>query len=274
MNRIIVKIGGEYTALCLGRRGETEATEIVFDVSELIAVYGSGAAVVLNKGVNDASAYPVSTTQDGSLVSWIITDTETAYTGQGTAELLWYVGESLAKTIVWTTFVAQDIGVPDVTPPDPYQSWVDTLTALGAETLQNAQDAEAAQTAAETAQGIAEDASEEAWEYALASKSWAVGGTDTREGEDVDNAMYFADKAEGFAVGEQNGEPVEEGSPYFMNNAAFYAGVAGQAASNAGWVYFYIDDEGYLHYVKTANCDLDFYIDVNGYLHVTNERRQ
>ena len=262
MNTIIVKIGGEYTALCLGRRGETEATEIVFDVSELISVYGSGAAVVLNKRVNDASAYPVSTTQDGSLVSWIITDTETAYTGQGTAELLWYVGESLAKTIVWTTFVAQDIGVPDVTPPDPYQSWVDTLTALGAETLQNAQDAEAAQTEAETAQGKAEDA-QEAAETAQSNAENAQASSET-------NAL----KSEGFAVGEQNGEPVEEGSPYFMNNAAFYAGVAGQAASNAGWVYFYIDDEGYLHYVKTANCDLDFYIDVNGYLHVTNERRQ
>lgn len=45
---------------------------------------------------------------------------------------------------------------------------------------------------------------------------------------------------------------------------------AEQGASLSGWVTFYIDSSGYLHYVKTANCDLDFYIDADGYLHVTN----
>lgn len=71
------------------------------------------------------------------------------------------------------------------------------------------------------------------------SESYAVGHTGTRQGEDTDNAK-------------------------------FYSEVAGQYAGSAGWVYFYIDDNGYLHYVKTANCDLDFYIDDNGQLHVTN----
>ena len=84
------------------------------------------------------------------------------------------------------------------------------------------------------------------------------------------NAERDALKAEGFSIGTQDGVPVESGSPYFMNNASFFASVAGQAASNAGWVHFYIDGDGYLHYVKTENCDLDFYIDNNGYLHVTN----
>ena len=39
-------------------------------------------------------------------------------------------------------------------------------------------------------------------------------------------------KSEGFAVGEQNGTPVTSGSPYFENNAEYYAGVAEQAVED------------------------------------------
>ena len=258
MNTIIITIGGDYTALCLGRRGENEATQIVFDVSELVAQYGAGAAVVLNKRVNDANAYPVSTVQEGNRVSWIVTNTDTSYTGQGEAELLWYVNDTLAKTLVWTTFVAQDIGIPSGPTPDPFETWLDQLTELAGTTEQNAQAAEAAQGAAETAQGKAEDAQEAAEASEIAAKA------------SEDSAEEDALKSEGFAVGEQNGAAVTTGSPYFMNNSKFYSEVAQQAASLDGWVYFYIDNEGNLHYVKTANCALEFYIDGNGHLHVTN----
>ena len=45
-------------------------------------------------------------------------------------------------------------------------------------------------------------------------------------------ASLSALKAEGFAVGEQNGVPVESGD-YFENNAAYYASVAAQSAASA-----------------------------------------
>lgn len=40
-----------------------------------------------------------------------------------------------------------------------------------------------------------EEAGEEAAENAVLAESWAVGGTGTRSGEDVDNAKYYAEKA-------------------------------------------------------------------------------
>ena len=52
------------------------------------------------------------------------------------------------------------------------------------------------------AQGYAEIASqkaENAEAYATLSKSYAVGGTDTREGEDADNAKYYAEQAKAVA---------------------------------------------------------------------------
>lgn len=39
-------------------------------------------------------------------------------------------------------------------------------------------------------------------------------------------------KSEGFAVGEQNGVPVTSGSPYYENNAEYYAGVAENVVSS------------------------------------------
>lgn len=82
----------------------------------------------------------------------------------------------------------------------------------------------------------AENAADSAADSAVESKSWAVGGTGTRELEDYDNSK-------------------------------FYSVVARQAATKNGWVYFYIDPFGYLHYRKTSNSDLQFYIE-QGFLHV------
>ena len=82
----------------------------------------------------------------------------------------------------------------------------------------------------------AQDSSTWADEKAIEAQSWAVGGTHTRELEDYDNSK-------------------------------FYSQVARQAATKNGWVYFYIDDFGYLHYRKTSNSDLQFYIE-QGFLHV------
>ena len=49
------------------------------------------------------------------------------------------------------------------------------------------------------------------------------------------------------------------------------AWVAQQSASESGYISFYIDDDGYLHYVKTPYVNLDFYIDNDGYLCVRGE---
>ena len=62
---------------------------------------------------------------------------------------------------------------------------------------------------------------------------------------------------------EQTGEDAE--------SASQSANRAEQAANTAGWVDFYIDENGYLHYVKADSTELDFYVDADGYLHVVME---
>lgn len=71
-------------------------------------------------------------------------------------------------------------------------------TAQGkAEDAQGA--AERAQGAAETAQGAADGSATAAAASAKLSESWAIGGTGTREGEDENNAKYYAEQSRQFS---------------------------------------------------------------------------
>lgn len=139
-----IVIGSPLNSIAIGIRGENLATRLEFDCTQLVSKYGLGAAVLMIKRPGDAQAYPAVIEQDGATVTWSVTATDTEKQGHGQAELFWYVDELLAKSIVYTLRIAADIGVAGSTPPDPYETWVDTLTELGAETLENAQAAEAA----------------------------------------------------------------------------------------------------------------------------------
>ena len=104
---------------------------------------------------------------------------------------------------------------------------------------------------------VATEQMEAAAASATLAESFAKGGTSSRTGEDTDNAKYYKEqaansatsagssassaeadalKAEGFAVGKQNGTAVSSGSPYYQNNAEYYAqDAASSAASAAAW---------------------------------------
>lgn len=77
------------------------------------------------------------------------------------------------------------------------------------------------------------------------------------EGE-IDALNYIA---EGYAVGTQDGEPVSSTSPYWHNNALYYADMAGQSAANAGFIDMEINNEGRLIYYRSDVIDIDFALD-------------
>lgn len=78
-----------------------------------------------------------------------------------------------------------------------------------------------------------------------------------------------AKDSEAWAVGQRDGVDVESTDETYHNNSKYWSGMAQQAAGKDGWVSFYIDDNGHLHYVKTVNAALRFYLK-DGHLHVTN----
>lgn len=74
--------------IMLGRREENEATQVVFDISYFIETFGEGTATLLAKRSKDENAYPVAVTQENETVTWLVSNADTAYQGQGQAELM------------------------------------------------------------------------------------------------------------------------------------------------------------------------------------------
>lgn len=104
---------------------------------------------------------------------------------------------------------------------------------------QSAENASASADRAVLAEQNASASANTATAQAILAESWAVGGTGTRQFEDYDNAKFYAEQAK-------------------------------QGASDSGWVHFYIDDDGYLHYLRTPNTGITFYLS-NGNLHARME---
>ena len=146
-----IKVNTTIKGITVGRRAENESTQVVIDVSGLVTTYGDGSAVLMVKRARDTEAYPATVSRVDDTVVWVPTATDLAYAGTGEAELFWYVGETLAKTVVWRLSVQRDIGPTTSESPAPYEGWVQSLTGLGAESLENARRAETAAEAAEEA---------------------------------------------------------------------------------------------------------------------------
>ena len=154
--------------VALGEKGENGVSAVLFDYSEWISDFGEGAISLLVKRKGDTAAYPVVLSTADGIATWTISDIDTAVQGYGKAEYVFTIDDKVAKSAVFSFFVAHDLG-PSGDPPDPYESWIDTLTALGGETLINAQAAQTAQEAAETAQTAAETAATNAESSATAA---------------------------------------------------------------------------------------------------------
>lgn len=149
---ITVNVNQTTDKIYLGRRGETEARVIVFDVSDLIESYGEGTATLLAKRQGDSDPYPVNTVQSDSSVAWTISDSDSAVSGYGQCELFWYVGDTLAKSIIWQTWTDPDIGTEGEV-PQPYESWVQEV--IDAAQLAEESAVEAAQSVVEAQEVLA-----------------------------------------------------------------------------------------------------------------------
>lgn len=191
------------TGIAIGRRNTYATEQIVFGLAPLVQQYGAGSAVLMVLRPTDTTPYPAVTSQSGTELTWTVSATDTSVPGTGECELYWYVDGGLAKSVIFPLTIQRDIITEPIDePPEPYQTWVDDLTELGAETLQNAQaaaqsatDAEAAKTAAQTAQTGAEAAK-------TAAQGAQAGAETARTGAEA--AQTAAETAQGKAEDAQD----------------------------------------------------------------------
>ena len=83
----------------------------------------------------------------------------------------------------------------------------------------------------------------------------------------VEEAQSHAHDSEAWAVGTRNGEAVADDDETFQNNSAYYAALAAQAAGNAGYMDFEINEDGDLIYTHTDAVSVDFELR-DGYLYM------
>lgn len=117
--------------LDLGRQGENLARALVFDVSEWRAEYGEGTVQLLNQRSRDTAPYPAAIEQEGDQVIWPLTSTDTACAGGGKMQLLYFVGDVLAKQYTCLTNVVASLGQPGEV-PEAQKAWVERVLAEAA----------------------------------------------------------------------------------------------------------------------------------------------
>ena len=184
-----------FTTLALGRRGENLAQQVVFDVRDLESLYGPGDVEVIYQRPGDAQPYPLAVQMDGTLVTWDVTATDTEMSdGSGKCELRYYVGETLAKSKTWRTWVEPAMGTPsETTPSEPEQGWVDQIIAVGAAAKASADAAKAdADRASALAAQAAEKAAQTAQDASDAAKAMEAAHTAQRLAEEAQSAAEAA----------------------------------------------------------------------------------
>lgn len=140
----------------LGRTGENNAREIVFDIHHWQDEYGPGIVELIVKRPGEESMYPVAVETDDGFVHWVITYSDVEHAGtDGRAELRYYVGDTLVKSKIWVTSISKSLELPEIVPPEPQQSWVDQVIQAGADAKSAALDAKtAAESASESAEKL------------------------------------------------------------------------------------------------------------------------
>jgi len=167
--------------LPIGRRGENLATRV-----HLAEVPAEGQAVtvyVMRNG--DTVAYPASQVEitDTEIV-WTVTSVDTGKSGRGKVQYRFSdsVTGEVIKTEIYGFLVGLAIDTEVGPAPDPYETWLDSLTDLAGQAQVAARDAEAdatrAETYAEQAEASAGAAAESA-EEASQSEQEARGYLDT-----------------------------------------------------------------------------------------------
>lgn len=159
MRTVIVRNG---TRIPLGKQGENNAVRVVWpEIAEKYTkLYGKGRfeLVVVQKG----QAYPAAVNVDGPDLIWNVLAADVATVGAGSLELIYYVGDTIAKSQTWETFVEVSKSAEGTTePPEPAKNWVDAVLKSSSDAKQAAtESAESARQSAESSTNAANSANE------------------------------------------------------------------------------------------------------------------
>lgn len=190
----------------IGFSGEKNFRKVEIDMTAWMEEMPEGVPSIVHIRPEESAsdAYIVNTTFEDNILTWIVSAGDLgSVEGVGTAQV-WLEEEENSsivkrgKSILFATQINGAINDASETPPAAQTAWMEAMTALKVATVNAADDAVSAKTAAQSAQGGAETAEENA-------EAWAVG---QRDGTDVpstdatyhNNSKYYAEQASGSAT--------------------------------------------------------------------------
>ena len=117
----------------IGRKGENLARTVDFSdiIAEIKNDYGDGGkVVVLVKRPGENEPYPAASVDESDGLTWQPTETDTAIAGRGRAEVDYYIDDVLVKSVLFTTYTNDSIGVSGDTPEPGYDYMKQLLDEL------------------------------------------------------------------------------------------------------------------------------------------------
>lgn len=138
----------------LGKRGENDALTVEFDVTNWLQKWPSADFVIVAKRSEDDTPYIADTAKNGKILTWNIHAYDTDLQGYGIAQIRAVEGNTLKKSSIFKTFVADSIIAETIEPDQPVPDWVD-------QTLEDMRAIQSAATVAAEQAEISKDRAEE-----------------------------------------------------------------------------------------------------------------
>ena len=163
-------VNNENERIIIGEVGENLAESCTIDYSAWVEEYGEGNLRIRAIREGDAEPYPVASveTADG-VATWTYTAADTAVKGFGEVQVLYYVGDVLAKSRVWKTYTYKSLNPSSEEVPDPYADWLNAVERIGGQVEADAEAASASADSASASATLAAGSASEAAESALSA---------------------------------------------------------------------------------------------------------
>lgn len=182
---IKVMESGQKEDIEIGRQGEYNVRQVVFDLSEIAEAVGPGTATIIHYPI-DGSPYTVPAVagesydvaeQDGDTLTWTIGQLATQHKNNGLAVVTWTTAAGLKKSRRYKTKCQPSIEVSDVEQA-AQQAYIDQMATIAADIAGSVQ----------TAAGAVTDV-----QNAAAAGITAVGDAAAAAVQDVNSAVQSAD---------------------------------------------------------------------------------
>lgn len=161
-----VVVADDTTDIFIGRQGENNVTEVIFDFEEVKELFGEGTATLLYRRPSDATPYPVVLEFNDNFGVWSVKSLDLEKKGVGECEIRYVVDGKIVKSRIYSVNVARALGTESPA-PDPWESWIDEILAA-------AERAESASLSAAISAENAEEASERYPYIRDTDKHWMV----------------------------------------------------------------------------------------------------